>query len=63
MKFRVIKKSELTTLQTGEPVTDRPMADLGSFAHIIDRSTPSCPKRSLMRVLSALSVVFQVSAQ
>ena len=25
--------------------------------------TPSCAKRSLMRVLSALSVVFQVSAQ
>ena len=24
---------------------------------------PSCAKRSLMRVLSALSVVFQVSAQ
>ena len=27
MKFRVIKKSELTTLQTGEPVTDHPMAE------------------------------------
>ena len=26
-------------------------------------SAPSCAKRSLMRVLSALSVVFQVSAQ
>ena len=27
MKFRVIKKSELTKLQTGEPVTDHPMAE------------------------------------
>ena len=39
MKFRVIKKSELTTLKTGEPVTDHVPWQKGSFAHIIDRST------------------------